>query len=278
MGIRLYGDDFTPEQIKRWYEEESEGYANLGGKDKTKYRYGYHEINKLYGFSKLRSEYFENVLGFGAAWGYEFEPIIAKIGNLSIIEPSDNLKSARIGKLTPNYIKPEIYGNLKFADNTFDLITCFSTLHHIPNVSFVVKELVRVLKPSGYLLIREPIVSMGDWTVPRGGLTKNERGIPDSFFDKLFKGEPVHVISKEYFWTGTSFIQRNIDKLLKTPIYSYRIYCIVDKLLSRLLKRNTRYHAEHKLDKFSPSTVFFVIRKAAFTNKGGYIGYLSDKK
>lgn len=68
-------------------------------------------------------------------------------------------------------------GKISFEDNSFDLITSFSVLHHVPNVSFVISELVRVLSKDGYLLIREPIHSMGDWSVKREGLTKNERGI-----------------------------------------------------------------------------------------------------
>lgn len=33
-GEKLYGDDFSFDEIKTWYEEESEGYANLGSKNK----------------------------------------------------------------------------------------------------------------------------------------------------------------------------------------------------------------------------------------------------
>ncbi len=72
--------------------------------------------------------------------GYEFEPIIQKIDNLTIIEPSDNLINNRIGNLIPKYIKPDINGSLPFVDNLFDLITCFGTLHHIPNVFICYKR------------------------------------------------------------------------------------------------------------------------------------------
>lgn len=117
----------------------------------------------------LKIYIFKNVLGFGSAWGNEFEPICNMIGNLTIIEPSDNLVNNKIGNLTPKYIKPSIDGKLPFSNNSFDLITCFGTLHHIPNVSFVISELIRVLKKDGYLLLREPIISMGDWRKPEMG-------------------------------------------------------------------------------------------------------------
>lgn len=63
---------------------------------------------------------------------------------------------------------------LDFESEQFDLITCLGALHRIPNVSMVVNELYRCLGKGGYLLLREPVVSMGDWSVPREGLTKRE--------------------------------------------------------------------------------------------------------
>lgn len=36
-GHRLYGDDFAPEQIAAWFEQECEGYAGLGAADRTTY-------------------------------------------------------------------------------------------------------------------------------------------------------------------------------------------------------------------------------------------------
>ena len=41
-GEKLYGDDFTLNQIEEWYKDEQEGFANLGPKDRQNYRYGWH--------------------------------------------------------------------------------------------------------------------------------------------------------------------------------------------------------------------------------------------
>jgi len=260
-GIKLYGNDFSFNEIKKWYEEEVEGYADLGSKDKKSYTYGYHMLNTIHGFNKLKKINFENVMGFGSAWGYEFEPIIKRIKKLTIIEPSDNLVNNKIGNLSPKYVKPDIIGRLTFDDNSFDLITCFGTLHHIPNVSFVLSELIRVLKPNGYLLLREPIISMGDWRKPRKGLTKNERGIPISFFEKELVKYSIEIVSKDYCFTLTSLIQRVIGFLFKKPIYSYKIYVLFDKFISGLLKHNVKYHATKKINKISPQSIFYVIKK-----------------
>jgi len=260
-GNKLYGNDFSLEQIKQWYLEESEGYAELGNSNAKTYKYGYDLLNKKYGFDKLKVSEFGNVLGMGSAWGHEFQPIISKINKLTIIEPSDNLVSQKIGNLKPIYIKPNIDGSLELDSNSYDLITCFGTLHHIPNVSYVLSEMIRVLKPNGYLLIREPIISMGDWRKNRKGLTKNERGIPVSFFDSEFSKYPMGIISKKYCFTGTSLFMKAFGKFLKKPIFSYNLYIFFDSFLSSILKNNVHYLSNRKLDKVAPSSIFYVLKK-----------------
>lgn len=260
-GEMLYGDDFSIEQIKEWYEAETEAYADLGSKDISNYSYGYHELNTLHGFDVLPNKQFNHVLGFGAAWGHEFEPILSRLNNITIIEPSDNLRSDKIGNVIPSYVKPEVDGTLVFEDNTFDLITCFGTLHHIPNVSYVIKEMLRVLQPGGFLLLREPIISMGDWNKPRTGLTKNERGIPVAVFDQLFKDEKVEVFSKSYCFVLTSHLQGKIGKYLAKPIFRYKSYLIFDKIISSMFAGNLKYHAQSKLERIAPSSAFYVVKK-----------------
>ncbi len=261
-GSKLYGDNFSPEEIEKWYREEEEAYADLGSKDKGQNSYGYHEFNIVHGFNKLKHiPSFKNVLGLGSAWGFEYEPIIDKIKKITIIEPSDNLRSEKIGNIIPAYVKPTITGQLPFNDNQFDLITCFGTLHHIPNVTYTIGELIRVLNYNGFLLIREPIMSMGDWRQPRKGLTKNERGIPKEVFESIFAKNKVEVVSKEYCFTMTSYFQRLLGKLFPKPIYSYNSYVLLDKYLSKILTSNIHYHPKSKIERLSPQSVFYVIKK-----------------
>lgn len=35
------------------------------------------------------------------------------------------------------------------------MITCFVTLHHVPHLNSTLRELVRILRPDGYLILRE---------------------------------------------------------------------------------------------------------------------------
>jgi SAM-dependent methyltransferase len=48
-----------------------------------------------------------------------------------------------------------IYFIVYLDDNRVDLITCFVTLHHVPHLDLILSEFVRILRPGGYLIIRE---------------------------------------------------------------------------------------------------------------------------
>ena len=241
-GKKLFGDDFSKEEIEKWNREEADAYADLGNRVNNELEninlfnnYWYKNMNNIHGFNKIKDFKkltFDNVLGFGSAQGGEFGSIINKINNITIIEPSDDLMSKKIGHIIPKYIKPNKDNSFLIDNDSFDLIICFSALHHIPNVSFVLEELIRVLKPNGYLLVREPIVSMGDWRKPREYLTKNERGIPVSYFDSIFSKNNVDIISKDYCFTATYTIQKMFNILFKSkrPLYSYTFYVFIDKI------------------------------------------------
>ena len=53
------------------------------------------------------------------------------------------------------YFYDEYDGTLPYEDDKFDLITCFTVLHHSQSVGNDLKEMYGVLKPGGLLLIRE---------------------------------------------------------------------------------------------------------------------------
>jgi SAM-dependent methyltransferase len=258
-GELLYGDDFSKDEIEQWFHQEEEAYANMCGNDiVASDLYMYRHVNILYGYKYLKEQQiFNNVLGFGSSWGYEFLPIINKISKLTIIEPSIQTRSAKLGNIIPVYKTPNIEGKIDFPDGMFDLITCFSALHHIPNVTFVLNELFRVLQPGGYILLHEPIRSMGDWRKPRRGLTVNERGIPKEYLERIIKDANMEIIQKHFFSCMTSFIKRIIKKFDSNN----RIYLYIDNVLSRIFLFNVHYHPTTILQKISPSIVFYVLRK-----------------
>ena len=69
-GVRLYGDDFNADELKRWYAEEEYGYYDLRtamhgqGDEQT---YGYHGLNWWYAYSFLQGRSFDHCVGLGSS-------------------------------------------------------------------------------------------------------------------------------------------------------------------------------------------------------------------
>jgi len=257
-GKKLYGDDFTSKQIEDWYNDEKEGYADLGAKNKHVYKYQYHSLNKLHGFKYFGNRSFAKVLGLGSTWGDEFLPIASQIQKLTILEPSIVFQKQMIHGIAAEYIKPAPDGKIPFDDCSFDLITCLDVLHHIPNVTALVNEIFRCLSIVGYALIREPVVSMGDWSKPRAGVTKHERGIPIELFRNIISASGFSIVNE------TLFGFRPVPLFwgyFGRSAYNSDLATRLDAKLSGLFKWNLRYHAYNFLDKIRPTSVYFVLTK-----------------
>ena len=182
-------------------------------------------------------------------------PIIEKIEKITIVEPSKKLRSKKVGNIIPRYIDPLPSGEIKLKDNSISLITCFGVLHHIPNVSKIISEFTRVLERGGYLLIREPIVSMGDWRKKRRGLTSRERGIPEKIMLKIVKNNNFKIISKrKIMFPLTSRLRERFNRREKALIP-------IDFYLSKLFSWNNKYHSNKFYHKIKPSSVFYVLKK-----------------
>jgi SAM-dependent methyltransferase len=264
-GSKLYGDDFGLEQLTEWFEDEKEGYADAESEQWSRGNpftnpdiYAYHALNSKLGFRYLPKKRFADVLGIGSARAQEFEPISERVGALTVVEPSDKLYTEEINGVPVRYVKPSLDGSLPFSDDSFDLITCFGVLHHIANVSKVVGELYRCLRPDGFALIRETITSMGDWRKPRWGLTKRERGIPIRLFRRILADSGFEVVAEHRCMF--SLVNR-IGLRLRTSIYNSKIAMGIDQGLCRLFAWNHVYHATGPLAKLRPQCVFYVLTK-----------------
>ncbi len=257
-GERLYGDDWSVEEIQQWFEDERHGYANLGARHRERYRYGYHALNRRYGFRYLPDRRFHHALAFGAAYGDELEPIRHRIDRITIVEPAGVFLHAPVGGPPTTYLTAAADGRLPLRDNSVDLITCLSVLHHIPNVSAVVRELCRVLEPGAYALLREPTMSMGDWRLPRKGLTNRERGIPLRLYREIITLAGFRIVRE----TRCMFpLTRRLQRLMGTPVYNSELAIVLDSVLCLLFRWNQRYHVRRYIDRFQPSAACHVLRK-----------------
>lgn len=258
LGNLLIGDDYTQAQILEWFEAEMNSYHEMVAERPNEYRYEYHQLNKLHLYNHINLGHNLDLLGFGSATGSELLPLATKARTLTIIEPG-NFSPIAIEGIDIRKIKPSACGTLAIPSNSIDVATCFGVLHHIPNVTYLLSELFRVLKPNGYLLLREPIVSMGDWNNPRKGLTKRERGIP---YQLLTTGLARIGFTVTYSSVCDFSPAVRLAKLLglKTPFNNY-LFVRLDQILSRTFFWNYKYHQPKKLSKIAPSSAAFVCKK-----------------
>ena len=260
QGRALYGEDFTPEEREAWFRSEQEAYYKVsrGAEKRSAPRaYGYHAMNRRLGFSHLPSGRFPKVLSVGGAFGDELLPIIDRVDSVTIVEPGEGFASQTINGVPVTYVPPQASGLLTLPDGLFSLVTCFGTLHHISDVSTVVREIARCAAPGAYILIREPIISMGDWTRPRPMLTERERGIPLRLFDEIIESAGLEVVRRRL----CMFAAFNPINARWGGVYARRMLVLLDELLCLVTAWHCRYHRVTKLQKLTPTSVFYVLRK-----------------
>jgi SAM-dependent methyltransferase len=78
---------------------------------------------------------------------------------------------------------------LTYADNSFDLCMSFEDLEHIPDYQAVIKELYRVTKPGGHVLLSAPFILENDHTLVRA--TTNSAGEIIHLLPPEYHGDPV---------------------------------------------------------------------------------------
>jgi SAM-dependent methyltransferase len=257
-GEKLYGDDFRPEEIERWYEDEKEGYAQLAQSHENIQRYSYHALNWYYGFRHLASRPHQRILGLGSALGEELRPVLPAASHVVIVEPSDTFVRKEVDGVPVTYVKPRPDGVLPFEDGSFDLVTCFGVLHHIPNVTAVMREVGRCMSKGGQMLLREPVASMGDWRAVRKGLTKHERGIPQAILRRVVLDAGLAIRRERVCMF--SVIGMALPLFGIAP-YNSRFIVQVDRVLCGLSRWNMTYHRRALWRKFAPWSVFFILEK-----------------
>lgn len=258
FGERVYGDDFSPAQIKEWYAQEESGYYDLTQAHDGGYTYGYHALNHLHGFSCLQGRVFDCCLVLGCARGDDVSPLAPQVRRFIAIEPAEQWWSDEIAGTPASFIKPAISGDIALPDGTTDLATCLGVLHHIPNAGHVLGEIARVMKPGGVFLMREPIVTMGDWRQPRHGLTRNERGFPLAWLDEKLADADFSIVRRRLCMFPAS---RRVGRLLRNPIYNNRLLTTLDWMASSLFTWNLHYHRDTLFKKVAPASVFYVLEK-----------------
>jgi len=199
-----------------------------------------------------------HLLGVGSADGAELLPLLRHTSRVTVLEPSSGFAADSIAGTPVTYVAPSASGRMPFGDDTFDVVICFSALHHIPNVTTVVSEMYRVCAPGGYVLLREPTHSMGDWRRPRPGLTPRERGLPLEIFRRIIRMAGFQIVRE----TRCMFaLTSRLHRVLPNSPWNYHSVVAIDRALCRLPIWPDVYHATRWWQKLRPTAVAYVLTK-----------------
>jgi len=172
----------------------------------------------------------DTVLDLGCGTGI-FAVTLAKLANnviaVDVVEEFVNSTSKLVAEHQVNNVKVLFQSNNKIPleNNTVDAVVMVDVLHHVENVTVVLQEVKRVLKPGGQLLIFEPnklnpliylihLFDINEW----GLLALGRPGIYRKKLSSLFQ---VEEISFSGLVVGpTSPIFQFIAKFLSSPFIS----------------------------------------------------------
>lgn len=265
-GRALAGDDFSDEQLSVWFAQEREAfYSQDCGNSIRDPWYAYMRyVNESLGFSKVEAETRDagSILVLGPGSGLEIERFSRRNPGWSIyfLEASENFRIELKRKWPDSTIvDPQISGDILLDSGSQDIVCAFSVLHHIPNVSKVVRESFRVVRPGGHFLVREPCSSMGDWRCARSA-TPNERGISRSLLMTIAANAGFRVMSKPVPILLEP-INRIVRKTIGYSMLPFSVLYALDRSLSFIFSANDHYWRDKWYKKIGPSSYFYVFQK-----------------
>lgn len=260
-GERLIGDDATPAQLKQWFDEEMDGYADLVAEepDFQNQREFSAALNRRHYGDLFKGT--KDLVGvvYGPATATELTTLTPHVKQWYAVEPGKVFHNPAYYQRPVTFLPVGPQNTLELPDNSVDVVICLSVLHHIANAGFAVSEMARVLKPGGLLLLREPTVTMGDWSKPRPGLTRNERGFPLPWLLAACKAHGLDVFRARQAVFPP--LTKLVGMLGGTYPFSNRAYVALDTALSVLTAPFARYHRPTLLSRFAPSAVLLAARK-----------------
>ncbi|WP_010281996.1 class I SAM-dependent methyltransferase [Bacillus timonensis] len=161
--------------------------------------------------SQLLAKATGQVLEIGSGTGINF-PLYRGVQSVTAIEPNPNMSERAIENKTKAVVPIEIVKvgaeSLPFEDNTYDTVVATLVFCTIPNVEKALREMKRVCKPNGTILMfehvkmRDPFLSkLQDWLTPAwkrvcDGCCLNRET------ENLVKQNGLPIVAKKEFYNG----------------------------------------------------------------------------
>lgn len=132
----------------------------------------------------------EHVLDVGCGTGFlarEMAQLVGEQGRILGIDNSPDMLAVgqeRCGELAQVELQEAAADKIPVADASFDVVTCTQVLLYVPNLSAVLNELYRVLKPGGRIAIVETdwrgvVINSADDALSRRILAAFDQAVPN---------------------------------------------------------------------------------------------------
>lgn len=130
--------------------------------------------------------------------------------------------------------------DISFPDNSFDTVFCNAVLEHVPRIDLVVRELYRVVKPKGVVIIGVPFLQPyhADPTDYRRYTSEGLNELCELVGLQVVEVLPVHCIAQTLGWISWEWAQ---EKGGWRPILIYPLVWFATRLFHRTdrkLERN----------------------------------------
>jgi len=133
-------------------------------------------------------------------------PLPARVVGLDYAESMSRVASEKARQAGVDGCVQYVTGDsehLPFADHAFDAITCSNSFHHYPHQQAVVREMRRILRPGGRLLLidgfRDNIIGWVVFDVIIGGVEKEVFHAPWTRIHEYFEAAGFHDIRRRKF-------------------------------------------------------------------------------
>lgn len=178
--------------------------------------------------------------------------------NIIGVEPSKELiRIARRNNKDIKFVQASAT-DLPFGDNEFDILVCIEVLEHIPDTEKAIKEMKRVLRPGGRILIMDKnILSLHPLYF-----------IPTLFWKNFLENRNKWFYPRNFIFKEKYFIPWKLDKILKSHFSYTKIrfvrYEFENKNQSLFLKNIFKIYniISFIFYNFAPFLNFFVVWEA----------------
>lgn len=187
-------------------------------------------------FKKFIKPY-HNILDIGALSSPFTKGLTNKVIAIDIL-PEDNefgFSERTLNKLSKRTnIEPKIMDAQKmdFQDNMFDIVICTEVLEHIPDDKKAAKEILRVLKPGGFLLLTVPHL---DRVPLEAGIKEHFRHYKKNDLIDLFGKENIIFLKDRFKFNEFNWGSYFISKYNSTKIKLFLLFLPFEAILKIIL-------------------------------------------